>query len=119
MKCTYIKSDGSKCQANSMKDSSFCFRHNPDTEEERFLASQRGGKQATSDNEPVKLAELKIENSTDVKKLLIDTVNRVRTGELDIRRANTIGYLAGHLTKAIEVSDLEEKVRRLERALQG
>ncbi len=118
MKCTYIKSDGSKCQANSMKDSSFCFRHNPDTEEERFLASQKGGKQAT-DNDVAVLPAMPIETSTDVKKLLIDTVNRVRTGELDIRRANTIGYLAGHLTKAIEVSDLEEKVRRLERALQG
>lgn len=117
MKCIYIKPDKLPCQANAMKDSKFCFRHNPDTEEQRFLASQKGGKQATDD--VAVLPEMTIETSTDVKKLLIDTVNRVRTGELDIRRANTIGYLAGHLTKAIEVSDLEEKVRRLERALQG
>lgn len=119
MKCIYIKPDKLPCQANAMKDSEYCFRHNPDTEEARYLASQKGGKQATDASELASLPELKIETSTDVKRLLIDTVNRVRTGELDIRRANTIGYLAGHLTKAIEVSDLEEKVRRLERALQG
>jgi hypothetical protein len=38
------------------------------------------------------------------------TIEEVRTGKLDPRIANTIGFLAGHLTRAYEVAELEHKV---------
>jgi len=43
MQCTYIKTDNSQCQAHAMKESQFCFTHNPNTQEERRLAVIRGG----------------------------------------------------------------------------
>jgi len=44
MKCVYKKTNGDRCGANSMKDSKFCFVHNPKTREEHSLAVIKRGK---------------------------------------------------------------------------
>jgi hypothetical protein len=49
-----------------------------------------------------------------VTALLSDTINRVRKGDLDVRVANTVGYLAGVLLKSLEVGDLEDRLTQLE-----
>jgi len=47
--------------------------------------------------------------------LLADTVNRVRPGEMPPRIANTVGYLAGHMIKALEMAELEDRLKKVER----
>jgi hypothetical protein len=56
-------------------------------------------------------------SSREVAELLSDTINQVRRGELDPRIANTVGYLAGTLLKALEQGPVEERLARLEVAL--
>ena len=111
--CQFKKQDGQECRANPMKDSEFCFTHNPDTEEEKMLATSKGGRAPRKAYEP--LPELTIENTKDVVNLLSTTILEVRAGSIELRVANCIGYLSGHLIKAFEISDLEERINRLER----
>lgn len=119
MKCTYIKENEDGCQANAMKDGRYCFLHNPDIpDEEKRLVQARGGKGNIVRIEEG-LPEIKINTAEDVVKLLEDTVNRVRSGELDIRIANTLAYIAGHMLKALEIADVQKKVDSVERIILG
>ena len=115
MKCEYIKQNNSRCGANAMTDSKFCFRHNPDTEVERNIAVLRGGYALKKNNSS--LPPMKIEKSQDVVLLLVDTINKVRGGEIDTRVANCLGVLSGHLIKAMELSELEKRVETIERVI--
>lgn len=42
--CAHIKDDGQQCGAGAMKNSRFCFFHDPEKEAERAAARRRGGK---------------------------------------------------------------------------
>ena len=117
MKCSFIQADGSQCGSNAMKGKNLCFTHNPETKERHLKAASQGGMSnylgGTS-----KLPEMPLKTCSDAVALLDDTINRIRIVEIDgsmnIRVANCIGYLAGHLIKALEVADLEDRVIKLE-----
>ena len=55
-----------------------------------------------------------INSAKDITKLLAETINQVREGNLDCRIANTIGFLAGVTLKAFEISKLEERIKKIE-----
>ena len=116
MQCKFIKSNGKQCNANAMRDSGFCFTHNPATKEAKKEAVTKGGKSPKKNYNP--LLPVKIEDSADVAQLLSKTINEVRAGEIDLRVANCIGYLSGHLIKALEVSDLEKRVEEIEKHIE-
>ncbi len=46
-----------------------------------------------------------------------DTINEVRSGNIPPNIANTVGYLAGHLLKAIEVSSIDKRLEIVESVL--
>lgn len=114
-KCQFIKADGVECQAHAMKDSEYCFTHNPHMQVERQLALSKGGSAPRKAYEA--LPEVKIENTKDVVNLLAMTISEVRAGTVELRVANCIGYLSGHLIKAFEIADLEMRVIKLEKTL--
>jgi len=117
MKCTFIKENNEQCQAASMKDSQYCFLHNPEIpEEKKKLVQAKGGKgNITRIQNP--LPPITVNTPDDVVSLLTDTINRVRSGELDVRIANVLGYLSGHLIKALEVSEVDKRVSTIERII--
>jgi hypothetical protein len=83
--------------------------------EKKLAAVVKGGKMSKKNRTslpPVSLAQPK-----DVVVLLSSTINDVRGGVVELRIANCIGYLSGHLIKAIEISDLENRVSKIEEAL--
>ena len=101
-----------------MSGKEYCYSHSPDiSTKEKKEARSRGGK-----NNAVILdgsfKPIKIENSKDVPNLLIDTINKVRSGQLEIRIANCIGYLSGHLLKAFEQSDIQGRLEAIENQLE-
>jgi len=115
MKCGYIKSNGEQCEANAINNGKFCFWHNPDiSAEEKRDAQAKGGK-ANKIEVAAPLPPIKVKTSNDVVELLSDTIGRVRSGDLDIKIANCIGYLSGHLLRAFEVTDLENRLEFVER----
>jgi len=107
--CKAILDDGEQCGAYALKGKDFCFSHDPDSREAKLEAVRNGGlvKKVRID-EP--LTPVDIVTAKDVVRLLTVTIEEVRTGKLDPRIANTIGFLAGHLTRAYEVAELEHKV---------
>ena len=114
MKCKHKKSSGKKCNAYAMQGSDFCYSHNPEiSKEAKKLAQSNGGKKNVTILKN-SFDPIIIKNSKDVPNLLIDTINKVRSGKLEIRIANCIGYLSGHLIKAFEQSDLEKRIEDLE-----
>jgi len=115
--CKAIKQNGEQCLAKTMKGSDYCFSHNPDTQIEKHLAVVKGG--LASKRIKLNLVPLSIKTPQEIEKLLEDTINRVRSGEMPPNIANTIGYLTGHILKAIEASELKEKIAELEAVLIG
>ena len=113
--CIFIKPDGERCQAKAMKESDYCFTHNPDTQIEKHLAVVKGG--LASKKVKLDLEPLSIKTPQEVGKLLEDTINGVRSGEIPPNIANTIGYLAGHALKALEASNLDQRVEMVESIL--
>lgn len=114
-KCQFIKAEGQECQANAMTGSEYCFMHNPNMETERQIALSKGGSAPRRAYEA--LSEVKIENTKDVVNLLATTISEVRAGIVELRVANCIGYLSGHLIKAFEVSDFEDRLSRIEKII--
>lgn len=113
MKCQQIIND-KQCGANAMKNSNFCYLHNPDISNEEKQKAQIKGGLNRSVRVNQSLPFIKIENSKDITKLLAETINQVRDGSLDCRIANTIGFLAGITLKAFETSNLEERINKIE-----
>jgi len=117
MRCNFIKPDGTQCNANAMSGSNFCYTHNPEiSDEEKREAKQRGG-QARALTIANPLPALEIREPGDAVLLIVDTINRVRAGELDIRTANCLGFLTDKLLKAFEISRLNDRVAIIERVI--
>jgi len=117
MKCIYIKEDGGQCNAFAMEGSQYCYLHNPNiSPEEKRINQTKGGKSNTI-KVNASLPLVKVKTPQDVAGLLEMTINEVRSGELDPRIANTIGYLTGHLIKAIEVGEVEKRINAIEEAI--
>jgi hypothetical protein len=111
-KCTQILESGDQCGAYARHGKALCFRHDPESRGLSLEASRKGGlvKELTLDTP---LESIPVSTSKDVVMLLAQTINEVRAGTLDPRIATTIGYLSGHLIKAFEVAELEDKIAEL------
>lgn len=117
MQCSFIKPNGTQCNANAMSGLEYCYTHNPDiSDEEKREAKQRGG-QARALTIANPLPALPITEPNDAVLLIVDTINRVRSGELDIKTANCLGFLTDKLLKAFEVSKLNDRVEIIERVI--
>ena len=114
-KCRHIKDDGQPCGAYAMTGSEYCYLHNPAiSDDKKRIAQVKGGEaRALTIAEP--LPYMMLENPHDAIILIADTINRVRAGELDVRIANCIGVLSGHLIKAFETAQLKDKVEMIDR----
>lgn len=117
MQCKYTKPDGEQCKAHAIKGEEYCFRHSKDvSDEEKRIASQKGGENRKQiHQEP--LPPLSLSEPNHVAILLADTINQVRAGTMDLRTANCIGFLSSHLTRALEISEVHQRFKRIEEVL--
>ena len=109
--CKHVKTDGQACRAWAGEGSEYCFSHDPETRREHQLATVKGGsvRQFKGELSPVVLS-----GPEDVCGLLAQTINELRAGEVPPQVANSIGYLAGQLTRAFETTILARKIARIE-----
>jgi hypothetical protein len=63
---------------------------------------------------PADTPDVKVENGADVVKLLSETINQVRRGEIDPRVANAVGYLSNIVLSATGQRELENRLAELE-----
>ena len=100
-----------------MDGSRYCFFHDPAAETARKAAQQRGGQAKGPAVLPADTADVPLHNGKDVAAFLAETINQVRKGRVSPKIASTVGYLSSLLMKALETSDIEERLARVEQAL--
>ncbi len=126
--CRATRKDGEPCRAEAQSGRDYCFFHDPAKGEERHdskVAGGKAGKLAT-------LATVKpwrgVAGEVDVLKavtpvelvdLLCNTIDDVRTGAIDPKVANAVGYLAGVIVKIQEQEALVERLSAIEEALKA
>jgi len=115
--CQFIKSDGTRCEANSVNGSEYCFSHNPDFKDAKLAAVIRGGlnrKHYEAYGEPIV-----IEKPEDIKKLLAETINGVWTGKIPANQpANTIGFLARCWIDAHQTFEFDNRLDLIEQEME-
>ena len=117
--CRAVKPDGSRCRAAALPGSGFCFFHDPAKAEDRRAAQSFGGSQNRMKTLAADTPDVTVADCRDVVALISETINQVRKGQVDPRVANTVGYLANVLIKAVEQGELEDRLADLEALVKG
>ena len=116
MRCQGVTRSRTPCTAWAMEGGLCYFHANPNKASE---LGQRGGKakgpRVTAD--PVEYVTRPLKTVNDVTHLLADTINDLRSGAIDSRLANTVGYLATGMLKALQQGDIEGRLRAVEAVL--
>ncbi len=112
--CQFTKKDGKPCKAYAVSGSDFCFWHAPEKAKLREEAWSRGGKTAMGKSTVLPSSQFRLERLDNVVILIEDTINQVRTGQLDVRIAQVTGHLASIAVKLLEQIDLERRITALE-----
>ena len=103
---------GRQCAAPAIRDGIYCALH---SDPER--AAQLGRKGGTKNRRVYEANEWEgsaPRNACDVKNLLAEVMVEIRAGRMDPKLGTTLGYLGTSLLKAIETSDIEERLEKLE-----
>ena len=116
--CSATKKDQSKCQNAAIPRSGLCFFHDPSKAEKRQEAQAQGGRQNRLKTLEDSAPDVRVEDSGDAITLLVQTINQVRKGQIDPRVANSVGFLANILIKAVERDKLEIRIEQLEALLE-
>src|SRR5713226_95791 len=108
-RCQYISKIGSRCQADPQTGKAHCFFHDPDQKSKQAAARRQGGEARSRQTEPEitlppNLPVIRLQKASDVFELLSQTVNHFRRGEMDIRAAKAIAYLASLLLRALKAN---------------
>jgi hypothetical protein len=112
--CKAHNQNNNPCGSPALLSSEFCFFHSPETADKRLMASSTGGAKTIVKMLPVTTASSQVNNACDILKLVAETIHHVRTGQLDPRIANCVGYLSGIALKAIEQGKIEDRIAALE-----
>src|SRR3972149_1755492 len=108
MKCQFIKSDNTQCRANHIKDSTFCFRHDPTSNEARIVASSKGGQNRVLQG--VYGEKVKLTSPTDIRKFLGTVINGVWTGQVPVPVGSSMGFLAKCWLEAHSASEIQARL---------
>jgi len=119
MKCKFVKSTGEQCQANAIKNSDYCFMHDPNKIQERTLAVKKGGlapKKFLLNNQD----EVTLETAQDAKRFLAMVINGVWQGKIPATPvANTLGFLIRCFLDAHEKADIETRLDEIEERIKN
>jgi hypothetical protein len=113
-RCCHVSGDGTQCKAHPQGYSEYCFFHDPLMQTERAAASRAGGLTSTHRAQadpplPPDLLPISLETAADVAYLMRETIQRLCHGEINLRTATSLGYLASILMTATERAAREEQ----------
>ncbi len=108
-RCQYISKIGARCQADPQTGKAHCFFHDPDQKSKQAAARRQGGEARSRQTEPeITLppnpSAIPLQKASDVFELLSQTVNHFRRGQMDMRAAKAIAYLASLLLRALKAN---------------
>ena len=111
-KCQATTKAGRQCAAPVLSGSAFCALHS-DPNRAAELGRKGGvrkGRLVESEGKEIAPPQ----TASDVKKMLAEVMADIIAGKMEPKLGTTLGYLGMSLLKAIETSDLEERLERLE-----
>lgn len=111
--CKHIKADGSPCGAYRLKDSNFCYQHEPSKAAERTASRSRGGKKSQAEGIP-NWTDRELTTVQEVETLVQDLLNATIRGDIHPRLINAANGLLTLLLKAKELGSLEDRLAKLE-----
>jgi hypothetical protein len=116
VRCSAPRADGSACGGAPLPGRDVCMFHEPALASRRAEGRRQGGTERSRPRTTLPIVEGsgEVRSVGEVCSLLSDTINHVRTGQIDPRIANTVGFLASVLIRAFEVGKLEERLAALE-----
>jgi hypothetical protein len=120
--CTQTLPDGRPCRGFATTGSEYCFAHDPARALQRSAAQRAGGKAPRGRSLPKSAVEVApdpvaIRSNEDLLVLVETTINDLRTGRLDPRVSNAVGYLANVAVKILEQTEIETRLDALEAVL--
>jgi hypothetical protein len=105
-RCRYISLIGAQCEAAPITGDHFCPEHHPAEQAKRYDAYRNSSRNLRREAPlvvPVGLPRITLQTPEDAGALFVETINFVRTGEMDYRVASTLGYLTMGWLHSIEV----------------
>ena len=113
-KCQAKTKAGRPCAAPAVRGGIYCALH-ADPERAAQLG-RKGGTKSRRVYEPNEWEGSPPQNACDVKNFLAEVIAEIRAGRMDPKLGTTLGYLGTSLLKAIETSDIEVRLEKLEHA---
>lgn len=115
--CEFIKQNGEQCGAYAGENSVYCISHNPEMQDVKRAAVQKGGAAENYQKLNLELTPFTIDSPSDVSSAVVQTINELRSGKVPPKIANTIGYLLGIALKAFEVAEIDRKIEAIDRVI--
>jgi hypothetical protein len=113
--CSFSKQNGFPCRNAPMQDEEFCFWHSPEHAEEAAEARRLGGLRRRKEKVTQGAYDFEgLESVTQIRRLLEVAAVDTLALENSVARSRTLAYLSLVALKALEVGELEERVRALE-----
>lgn len=118
--CKATAASGQPCRAAPLKDSSYCFTHDPDRVTERQQARRLGGLRRRREKAVSQAYRWGgLHQVAEIQRLLEIAVADTLSLDASIRRSRTLGYLSSLALKTLEIGELEARVSALEQLLES
>ncbi len=100
-----------------MKNSQYCYVHNPAISEKEKAENRRNGGKRKMKLIPFKFESdiIELSSSGDVKIFLSNLANSVLKNEINVKVANSLGYICSIILRNIETNELEKRIETLEK----
>ena len=115
-RCAHVSANGAGCLANALRDSEYCFYHDPRPEivAKRLKAAAKGTKNSKRMDGLSSWSSRSISTMEELKTALSDLFNAGMSGEISTQRLAALSSVANALRAVIEGSDLEKRISELE-----
>jgi hypothetical protein len=115
--CSGRKADGTRCQAQAIRDSAYCVGHDPNQAEARKPRASKGGTRGGRGRPIAELGALRDENA-DIRRRLLEGELLPNVAAVAVQSINTDIRAVGAALKAREQGELVERLEALEEALE-
>lgn len=89
-RCKFIKDNGEQCKAYAMKNSDYCFTHNPNVPEEVKREARTRGGRATGSRAREPLEGVVFSRQADIPLFIERLINLILKGKIDTKTAEVI-----------------------------
>jgi hypothetical protein len=114
MLCEAVKKDGRVCGSNALRDSTFCFMHDPRKAAEREAVRKLGGSRRGRWRGDVNRLPVKVRTAEDVMALLDYVKDELAGLYNSVPRTRAMIALASEYLHALDISEIETRLQALE-----